>query len=151
MGPPCASKTTQPQRLTHRNAQHIETPNSNGPDNLSPRVCPENLSPRDWLPRKTQPKTRTDVPGLTKKTEQLPHQQRALTLEMLSMHYPQKNWMHAYTDGSAAENAVRKGEAVFTSEIRMTQPTSSPFQTGTPVPATEPSCTRTSSTLPYNI
>ena len=71
--------------------------------------CHEMLSPRVWLPRQPILKPRTVYQDLSKTEEQLPHQQTALiTLEMLSMRYPQKNWIHAYTNGSA-ENAVRKG------------------------------------------
>ena len=69
---------------------------------------PEELFPRVWMPRHSFPRIRTDVPGLTAKGEQMPAQQKALTLEMMDKRYPQSSWIHAFTDGSA-ENAVRNG------------------------------------------
>ena len=68
----------------------------------------EELFPRVWQPRHSFPMIRTDVPGLTAKGEQTPAQQKALTLEMMDIRYPQSSWIQAFTDGSA-ENAVRNG------------------------------------------
>ena len=49
-----------------------------------------------------------DVPGIDKKGELSPSQQRMLTLEMIDHNYNPRDWTHVFTDGSA-DGAVRNG------------------------------------------
>ena len=49
-----------------------------------------------------------NIPGIDCKKEQLPTERRAITLGYLSDKYPEDQWTHVYTDGSA-EDAVRNG------------------------------------------
>ena len=44
-----------------------------------------------------------EVPGLLPAEQQIPTQQMALTVEMLEEKYPQADWTHIYTGGSAEE------------------------------------------------
>ena len=62
----------------------------------------------EWNPDDLRATIVLEVPGLLPAEQQIPTQQMALTLEMLEEKYPQADWTHIYTDGSA-EDAVRDG------------------------------------------
>ncbi|KAK7090611.1 hypothetical protein V1264_010383 [Littorina saxatilis] len=58
--------------------------------------------------RKEFPEICTTVPGILQKQVQSEAERKALTLEYISQTYPNEEWTHAYTDGSA-EKATRNG------------------------------------------
>lgn len=70
----------------------------------------EKLFPRVWIPKRSFPDTRTDIPGLSTQRNLSPISQKILTLEMIQQHGPKTSYIYAYTDGSA-ENAVKNGRS----------------------------------------
>ena len=56
------------------------------------------------------PTSCTDVPGTGHKSTQSDLERRSLTLEHVSSNYPEEEWTHVFTDGSATE-ATRDGGA----------------------------------------
>ena len=60
----------------------------------------------------------TEVPGVADRGCQPEPERKSLTLEYVDIKYPEDQWTHAYTDGSAAE-ATRDGEVVCTSGTMM--------------------------------
>ena len=54
------------------------------------------------------PRVYTKVPGVADRGYQPEPERKSLTLEYVNIKYPEDQWTHAYTDGSAAE-AIRDG------------------------------------------
>ena len=52
----------------------------------------------------------TNIPGVGSRDSQSEDERKALTLEHIAKQYPEQDWTHIYTDGSA-EDAVRNGGA----------------------------------------
>ena len=78
-------------------------------DILDPQIYEGNhLCCMDWNQEDFGATIFQEVPGLLLAEQQIPTQQMALTLEMLGEKYPQADWAHIYTDGSA-EDAIRNG------------------------------------------
>ena len=78
-------------------------------DILDPQINEGNhLCSRDWNQDDLRATIFLEVPGLLPPEQQIPTQQMDLTLEMIEEKYPQADWTHIYTDGSA-EDAVRNG------------------------------------------
>ena len=83
-------------------------------DILDPQINEENhLCSRDWNQDDLRATIFLEVPGLLPVEQQIPTQQMALTLEMLEEKYPQADWTHIYTDGSAEEAVGNGGSGVF--------------------------------------
>ena len=66
------------------------------------------LTPRGWNPTDLDVTICQEVPGLLTREQQIPALEKALTMQMLEERYPQTEWTHIYTDGSA-DDAVRDG------------------------------------------
>ena len=78
-------------------------------DILDPQINERNhLCSRDWNQDDLRATIVLEIPGLLPAEQQIPTQQIALTLDMLEEKYPQADWTHIYSDGSA-EEAVRNG------------------------------------------
>ena len=59
-----------------------------------------------------------EIPGLSSRQEQNPSLEKITTLELLEQKYPPEVWTQIYTD-SSAQNAVKNGGSVSTTEHRM--------------------------------
>lgn len=68
---------------------------------------PLTASAPSWQ-RLNYPSIVTDIPGIGQRETQSELERKSLTLEHIQTVYPEDQWTHAYTDGSAAE-AVRDG------------------------------------------
>ena len=55
----------------------------------------------------------TEVPGVADKGCQPEPERKSLTLEYVDIKYPEEQWTHAYTDGSAAEATRNGGGGVY--------------------------------------
>ena len=64
------------------------------------------------------PRVCTKVPGVVERGCQPEPERKSLTLEYVNIMYPEDQWTHAYTDGSAAE-ATQDGEVACTSSTMM--------------------------------
>ena len=72
-----------------------------------PKNC-EPLLREDWKEEDIKAEIRTSVPGIFSKEEQIPAEQKELTLETIPEMYPTSSWTRVYTDGFA-EEGVRNG------------------------------------------
>ena len=80
-------------------------------DILDPQINEGNhLWSRDWNQDDLRATIFLEVPGLLPAEQQIPTQQMALILEIFEEKYPQADWTHIYSDGSA-EDAVRNGRS----------------------------------------
>ena len=72
---------------------------------------PKPIAQADVLPpweRTSLPKICTSIPGIRRKGQQSDLQRKHLALDYIHSNFPENQWTHAYTDGSAVE-AVREG------------------------------------------
>ena len=72
---------------------------------------PKPIAQADVLPpweRSCLPKICTSIPGIRRKGHQSDLQRKHLALDYIHSYFPEHQWTHAYTDGSAVE-AVREG------------------------------------------
>ena len=60
------------------------------------------------------PRICTKVPGVTDRGCQPEPERKSLTLVHVNIKYPEDQWTHAYTDGSAAEATQNGGGGVYT-------------------------------------
>ena len=72
-----------------------------------PQPIPSTLSTPSWESAKF-PIIRDGIPGIGNKGSQSDQERKSLTLEFTQSSYPQEQWTHTYTDGSATE-ATRDG------------------------------------------
>ena len=69
-----------------------------------------------------------DIPGIQQKSTQSDIERKSLTTEFIKSSYPEKEWTHAYTDGSATDATKDGGGGVY---IKFTsEETRIPFPTG---------------------
>ena len=72
---------------------------------------PKPIAQANVLPpweRSCLPKICTSIPGIRRKGQQSDLQRKHLALDYIHSNFPENQWTHAYTDGSAVE-AVREG------------------------------------------
>ena len=72
---------------------------------------PKPIAQADVLPpweRSCLPKICTSIPGIRRKGQQSDLQRKHLALDYIHSNFPENQWTHVYTDGSAVE-AVREG------------------------------------------
>ena len=74
-----------------------------------PRDIPQYLENPGWKDE-GRPQIHCSIPGIGKKDSHSDAEKKSLTLEHIHNFYPQHNWTHVYTDGSA-DQAVRCGGA----------------------------------------
>ena len=104
------TKQKQKKRLKRRSLNHlIKEQQREHADILTTdtHLC-EKLNPNSWTPKILQAETRTTIPGITSKENQIGAVLKALALEVIDKRYPAAFRIHIYTDGSA-ENATRNG------------------------------------------
>ena len=77
--------------------------------NLTPKHISQTCELPPWN-RSYLPTICTSIPGIGKKGQQSDLQRKQLALNYIHSKYPEDQWTHAYTDGSAVE-AVRDGGA----------------------------------------
>ena len=69
----------------------------------------------------------TSIAGVEKRGTQSDTQRKALALEHICSHYPQEDWTHVFTDGSATEATKDGGAGIFIryrdGEVELTVPT----------------------------
>ena len=114
-GHPLHKKLAAPtkKRLKRQSLNHLaREPSRTHEDILDPLINEGNhLCSRGWNQDDLRATIFLEVPGLVPVEQQIPTQQMALALEMLEEKYPQAEWTHIYTDGSA-EDAVRNGDSL---------------------------------------
>ena len=96
-------KRQSPNHLLKKNLQAFS-------DSLPNRGQEETLQDYNEWNHKADPKINLHVPGINEKSSHSEPELKNLTLEMLHCIYPQENWLHVFTDGSA-EGAIKNGGA----------------------------------------
>ncbi|XP_070184084.1 uncharacterized protein, partial [Littorina saxatilis] len=74
-----------------------------------PKDIPQYLKNQSWSDE-GRPQIRCSIPGVGKKDSQSCAELKSLTIEHIHNSYPQRQWTHVYTDGSA-DQVVRSGGA----------------------------------------
>lgn len=74
-----------------------------------PKDIPQCLEIPCWNSDK-RPQIHSSIPGIGKKDSQSNAEKKSITMEYIHNSYPQHNWTHVYTDGSA-DQAVKNGGA----------------------------------------
>ncbi|XP_070188880.1 uncharacterized protein [Littorina saxatilis] len=74
-----------------------------------PKDIPQYLENPSWSDE-GRPQIRCSIPGVGKKDSQSCAELKSLTIEHIHNSYPERQWTHVYTDGSA-DQAVRSGGA----------------------------------------
>ena len=77
-----------------------------------PKPIPSVKTIPSWK-RGQLPRVCTKVPGVTDRGCQPEPERKSLTLEYVNIKYPEDQWTHAYTDGSAAEATRGGGGGVY--------------------------------------
>ena len=60
-----------------------------------------------------QPHICTQIPGIEKKDSQSDQERKSITLEYIRTTYPEQQWTHIFTDGSASEATKNGGGGIF--------------------------------------
>ncbi|XP_070209766.1 uncharacterized protein [Littorina saxatilis] len=76
---------------------------------ISPKDIPQYLENPSWSDE-GRPQIRCSIPGVGKEDSHSCAELKSLTIEHIHNSYPQRQWTHVYTDGSA-DQAVRSGGA----------------------------------------
>ena len=73
------------------------------------KLIPQTATRPPWSVQKF-PEIKTRIPGIDKKKNQTTEELKALSLELMKSEFPQQEWTHVFTDGSATE-ATKNGGA----------------------------------------
>ena len=109
MNQPTRGRLKRSNFLQH--SRILERKNSELLDHM-PKPIPSVKTIPSWK-RGQLPKMCTKVPGVADRDCQPEPERKSLTLEYVDIKYPEDQWTHAYTDGSAAEATRDGGGGVY--------------------------------------
>ena len=109
MNPPTRGRLKRSNFIQH--SRILERKNPELLDHM-PKPVPSVKTIPSWK-RRQLPRICTKVPGIEDRGCQPEPERKSLTLEYVNTKYPEDEWTHAYTDGSAPEATRNRGGGVY--------------------------------------